>query len=451
MSGRARDERDRAHYRGAAPYEVPPPQRRGERPPPVLRPREAAPAEVPSQWWIYVNELHYKDLNDPWSCVTPYQRRMMESCDKQYVRRGSGVPPSVTNHDLVNKGLRTSGLEYRATGDRQFAVVTKFGSIELECDHNSVWTRGNVTSDCKGLLYHVFERLSDPNIGWRHVETGRGTGGPRKRPKTDAMRERQRERRGRRSPSAPREVRRRSRSRRRAEAAPSEEPSRRRRAEAAPVEEPSGRSRREAAPAKEPSESSDSSSSSSSSKSSDSDRSPSLEAGAEPPEIPEVEQTGESRGRKQTIDPDRYVLPTLTVKTDTNKLLKKERDPRWRPTLLKVYDQNPELMDPQFSELNNSTGWRRCTLCSKDIGTGHEDTVSHLERMKAAFGTMTDAEKIEASKAWLVLPAGKSTPPTYINFCRFVGMDTVDKRLELAQAKKAKEMRAAEIAIKREN
>ena len=63
---------------------------------------------------------------------------------------------------------------------------------------------------------------------------------------------------------------------------------------------------------------------------------------------------------------------------------------------------------------------------------------------------MTDAERIEASKAWLVVPSENPTPSTYVNFCRFAGIDTIDKRLELAQAKKAKEMKEAETAIKRE-
>ena len=413
---------------------------------------------MPSTWWVYVNTLHHKDPNDQWSYVTPYQRRLMENCDKQYVRRGAGVPPSVTNHDLVNKGLQSSGLTFRPSGDKKFEVEMPSEYIEIECDHESVWTKTRVNRESRHFLKRVFERLTNPDVGWRNVGLGRPGG---KRRKTDAMYQRQRDRQGRRSPSPAREVRHRSRSRRRrVEAAPSEEPSRRRRSEAAPSEEPSRRRRAEAAPAREPSTSSDRSSDrspppppsghrdeSASSASSNSSASPELEAREKEPE---VELFEESRGRRHTIEPSKYVPPTLSAENDQSKLLETERDPKWRKDMCSVYDRHPELIDKQFAAINKSTKWRRCLLCGKDIGTGHEDTVTHLERMKSAFDNMDDGEKIAATKAWLAIPPDVEMPKSYVNFCRVVGVDTIGKRLELAEATKVQEMKEKQTAIKQE-
>ena len=430
-------------------------QRREQRQHPALRQRdsEAAPAEVPSPrtWWTTINDRHHCDPSDQWNYVTPHQRKMMENCDKQFVRRGSGVPPSITNHDLVNKGLNTSGLVYRACGNKKFEVDVIGESIEIECDHKYVWTRWRVSDKSYRTLSYIFERLANPDIGWRQVQKGRGPPGsarPRRRRKTDAMLERQRERARARSRSRSR--------RRRTEAAP-EEPSRRRRAEAAPAREPS------ASPSD--SESSSSSSSSDSQKSppprpsghrdesASSDRSPSLEAQAEAPE-PEVRVTAEVRGRKATVDPTTHVAPTLFVEHDTNRLLEKEREAKWRTMMTDVYDRHPELVAPCFSTVNPKTGWRTCTLCrGREIGTGHEDSPSHLEKMRSAIVTMGDAELIAAMKVWLIVPDTMTVPQHYAGFCRVVGVDTVHKRLEIAEAKKALEMerQQKEIGVKRES
>ena len=516
---RSRDERDRYDRGGAAPGRVPPRREdeatapvfrlRGDlygharpprdylpnpgtpgRPQVQLRPRqEAAPGRAPSTWWIDINSTHWGDPNERLNYITPHQRRLMETCDKDNVRRGRGTPPDVTNWDLLNKGLHQSGLDYRVIGDT--CAVDVYGeSVEIECDHRCIWTRSRITRQARSTLNHIFERLYNPDVGWKALAMGRGPGGPRRRPKTDAMRARNQARRE----QSPRDARRRSRSRRRRDEAAPREPSRRRqRAEAAPRQEPSrprrrsrsrGRSR-EAAPRREPSDSrrrgsspptppprpfghrdssassesgssksdSGSSKSNSGSHSSDSDRSPALEAGTSPPEAEteaEVRHVGDVRGRTHTANPAVHVAPTLAVKADVNKLLRKERDPQWREAMLKVYAENPELIDQRFSKLNDSTGWRRCLLCGKDIGTGHESSVSHLQRMKDAFKTLSDPEKIQAMQAYLIVPAGKPPPTTYINFCRYAGVDTIEKRLELAEAKKAQEMRDNEMAIKQE-
>ncbi len=177
-----------------------------------------------------------------------------------------------------------------------------------------------------------------------------------------------------------------------------------------------------------------------------------MEAQAEAPE-PEVRVTAEVRGRKATVDPTTHVAPTLFVEHDTNRLLEKEREAKWRTMMTDVYDRHPELVAPCFSTVNPKTGWRKCTLCGRDIGTGHEDSPSHLEKMRSAIVTMGDAELIAAMKVWLIVPDTMTVPQHYAGFCRVVGVDTIHKRLEIAEAKKALEMerQQKEIGVKRES
>ena len=150
------------------------------------------------------------------------------------------------------------------------------------------------------------------------------------------------------------------------------------------------------------------------------------------------------------MNPSEYVAPTLEVATDPSQLLGKEKDQEWRDTMMNVYDRNPELIDTRFSRLNPSTRWRRCVKCGKDITLEHVETVAHLERMKRAFDKLTDGEKIEATKAWLVLPRNMGTPTKYATFCHVIGVETIGKRLELAEAKKLQQMKTRETTIKRE-
>ena len=62
----------------------------------------------------------------------------------------------------------------------------------------------------------------------------------------------------------------------------------------------------------------------------------------------------------------------------------------------------------------------------------------------------TDGEKIAATKAWLAIPPDVEMPKSYVNFCRVVGVDTIGKRLELAEATKVQEMKEKQTAIKQE-